>query len=248
MDKKRFVISTRETREGKKLSHILRRDNIKTISIPTILVKKLPLTKQGRRILARKDKYDWILFTSRNTVRFFASHIGKKRVHARIGAVGPETAEELLRFKLHAERIAPNMNVRSLVRSLPSLNGTRVLFPRSHIGSHDEIRMLRERGARVTTLPLYTTLSTQLRKRDLDHWQDPSLLGAVFASTSAVKGLAVNMKRYRDFTPRAVPSFAIGKKTGTALRREGFTRVHVAKEASAEGLAALIRQVVKSKA
>jgi len=187
------------------------------------------LSRTGLRAIERIERYDWILFTSKNAAACFAREMRKRRLAlsptSRVAAVGPETAAALRSLGFPVHSMPARFTVRAMVNSMKSVNGLRVLFPRSAIAPPDAIRILRKRGARVTVVPLYTTTV-----RPLAHTVKRALLagsytGLTFKSPSGVHGLMRQLRSKEKHMVRTIPAQCIGPTTKRVAREAGFKHI-----------------------
>ncbi len=127
--------------------------------------------------------YDWVLFTSSNGVEHFfaaltrAGRDARAFGKARVGVVGPRTAETLARHGLRADLVAEERVGEGLGREVAALGPPgRVLLARAKVAGGEIVRVLREAGARVHDVPVYETrpapgqaeLAAALRERRVD--------------------------------------------------------------------------------
>ena len=116
---------------------------------------------------AASDRFDWIVFTSTNAVDAFMKALleGEGDVRTmkgpRLCAVGPGTAERLVRYGIKVDLLPGEFRSEALVAAIAaagSVNGARVLLPRANIGSDVVADELRHAGAIVTDVVAYRTL------------------------------------------------------------------------------------------
>ena len=114
---------------------------------------------------AADDRFDWLIFTSANTVRIIAQRLEALNLaltDVRIAVIGPKTAavvEELL--SLEVEMVAHNYTAEGLARALQPVAGLHFLLPQSEIARPVLAQALRDHGAEVTTIVAYRTVLGQ---------------------------------------------------------------------------------------
>jgi uroporphyrinogen-III synthase len=190
-----------------------------------VRTKALPLSPTARRSLAQFTHYDWILFTSKNTVAFFAKEIGVKkssRRSMRVGAVGPETARALRMIGYVPTLVPERSTVQELLKILGKVEGARILFPRSNRAPHETIQALRTKGARVRVVPLYTTVPVLLSSRTKRDLLTSVYTFLSFKSPSGVQGLMTQLNSSEKKKVRTIPAICIGPTTADAARAAGF--------------------------
>lgn len=171
-----------------------------------IELERLPLTTAAALALQHVDRYDLVVFTSKNAKRFFDDILRERRIAppsaARIRIVGPRN--DLLKLAARDKRI---------------------LFPRSSVAPFDIVRKLRARGASVRALALYTTRGAVLQKIEKEKLLRGDYAALYFKSPSGVQGFL------RQFTPpqrrmlQLIPARCIGPTTAKAAREAGFAKV-----------------------
>jgi hypothetical protein len=136
--------------------------------------------------LADLASFDWIAFTSARAVQATADRPGgaalRRAPPPRIAAVGRATAAALAEGGLRAEVVPARGGARALVEALlstGSLEGQRVLWPRSEIARQELGEGLRAAGATVVAPVAYRTLAG--RPEELARFRDALLGGRVSA-------------------------------------------------------------------
>lgn len=194
-----------------------------------IQVIPLPLSTYSVRALKTADSYDWILFTSTNAVASFARTFLNRKVslphRPQIGAVGPSTAQALKKVGLEVHIVPKKHTVEDLVRSLPTISGKRILFPRSVLAPHETIRTLRARGARVRIISLYTTEVPPMAHTEITALTQGKYSAMVFRSPSAIQGFLKQLTQAQRAHVYEIPAQCIGPTTASAARKAGFRKV-----------------------
>lgn len=200
----------------------------KVFAVP-IETRLLPLTPHSLCALEDADSYNWILFTSAHAVKYFAQYYFNKRRalpnKAQIGAVGPSTAKALTKLKLKVSLVPAKHTVEHLVRSLPNITGTRILFPRSALAPQDAIKTLRARGARVRVVSLYTTHVPQIALKQINALMQGKFSALSFRSPSAIHGLLTQCNQSQCAALFQLRAYCIGPTTARVAREAGFRKV-----------------------
>ncbi|MBL8992227.1 MAG: uroporphyrinogen-III synthase [Spirochaetia bacterium] len=198
-------------------------------------------------LVAGKNAPDWILFTSQRAVDIFSREFKKNHSlnafpkQTRIAAVGPTTEERLKTcgFPVH---LVPKKHVaEGLLESIGDVAGKKILIPRSREGREILARELKERGADVHEIFLYTMEALTPEP----HLMEEARRGfdaVIFASPSGVKAFfkAISGEKWdlsgKDF-------FVMGLVTRVELEKHGSFKIHTASIATSLGLvdAALTR-------
>jgi uroporphyrinogen III methyltransferase/synthase len=156
-----------------------------------------------RRAVDEVDAFDWIVFTSANSVESFMAVLleGSRDVRAlsgpRICAVGSGTAEALGRYGVKADLVPEEFRGEAVVTALAAsetLAGLRVLVPRADIGRDVIAEGLRTAGAVVTDVVAYrTVLEDAQQDEGPDVYRmllDEAIDVVTFTSPSAVRNFA----------------------------------------------------------
>ena len=175
--------------------------------------------------------FDWLFITSANTVRAIATRLAALDIHLpasppfRTAVVGPGTAEELhAKLGLNADVVPETYRAAELAAAVPIKTGDRVLIPQSAIAPPDLANALSARGATVTTVTAYRTitgrggvnLSGLLASGEVD--------AIVFASSSAVDGCAARLHSEggRIDLLRPILTVCIGPGTARTAAKHGL--------------------------
>ena len=197
----------------------------KTLEV-RVKTSPLKLSHESRYALARLKTFDWILFTSKNAVEYFFSHVPCEfPANVRIAAVGPVTASALKKRGLHPAVTPAKATVKDMVRSLGTIRGRNILFPRSSIAPSDIVRSMRVRGARVRVIPLYTTQPSPLTRKEKSGLMQGKYSTLVFKSPSGARGLLSQLTPEQKRHARTIPAQCIGPTSAKAARAAGFRKV-----------------------
>ncbi|WP_298336771.1 uroporphyrinogen-III C-methyltransferase [Ferrimicrobium sp.] len=185
------------------------------------------------------ERYDWLLFTSKNGVeRAIGTTVDLRRLaNIKIAVIGSGTRAALQRYRVGSDLMPAEFVGEALVDSFPAGPG-RVLFPRAQVARDVVPDGLRAKGWDVDIVEAYQIgVPAPLMKEDLAGAMDIT----VFTAASTVSG-------YREQYPGVLPkqAVAIGPVTADRLRDLGVGQIVVADEYSVEGLTAVIRRLASS--
>lgn len=233
------VLITRARSSSRELERTLTARGARVISCPLIRIDYAK-RESNENVIAKLGKYDWIVFTSQHAVRGFFKRLrtcgGDARALAecRLAVIGKATARALSRYELKADFQPATAGADALVSELkridPEIGSRRILFPCGDIARKTVPNELRECGASVDELIVYSTAaivpSPAVRNLIAD-----GLDAMIFCSSSAV----------RQFVALRLPHSeaivaCIGPTTAAAARELGLEVGVVADTASAEGL------------
>lgn len=175
--------------------------------------------------------YDWLLFTSRNAVRFFPV-VGE--MSARVAAIGPGTAAALRERGVAVDLVAEDSVAEGLLAALQHepVAGKRFLLPRAQEARDVLPDSLRARGALVDVVPVYKTVSP------VPDAECPRGDWVVLMSSSSARA-------WRQVCSADIPCLCIGPITAATAREQGFTRVVEADRHDADGVVEKLLEVAR---
>lgn len=203
--------------------------------------------------LQKLNRFDAILFLSRNAVRYLFQRCRELGVSYDFSAskglfiatVGHATEGAAMREGLSVNYVAKGHTAESLARELRSLVANRtVLLPRGNLGDSELPDALREVGAYVTEVVAYRTIApANPDPAILNSIRDAAVDSIVFASPSAYRNLCNLIPPPGLTTISARVQFvAIGPTTARAIRSFG---ARVAVEAAEPSTAAIAEALVQ---
>jgi uroporphyrinogen III methyltransferase / synthase len=233
----RRVLITRRREQASELMERLTELGAEPILAP--MVRIMPPEDPAPLHRAAEDPavFDWIVFTSANAVDALMRAVlnGQRDLRALKGpklcAVGAGTAEHLAQYGLKVDVVPDEFRaeaVRAALARHGSIDGARVLLPRSDIGREVIADELREAGGLVTDVVAYRTVLEETLRDDEPDIYGMLLQGRIdvvtFASPSAVRNF---MKIYgsdqaADLLKNTTVA-AIGPVTADAARQLGIT-------------------------
>lgn len=244
------VAVTRAAEQSAELCELLASFGAKVLECP--LVAYVPPEESAPLDAALRGlaKFDWLLFTSQNAVRFFcarcaALEIPIPREKPRVAAVGTATGRAAEEAGFTVAQVAAQSTGAGLAEELRAeLPSRHILLPRSDLAAGDLPAALRRAGAEVTDVVAYRTVAPQ---GEVAAALELVLRGEVdvitLASPSAFHRLAEHAgpDALRKLAARTAFA-AIGPVTAAAIVRAGLPVAIEAKEQSAPGL---VRAIVE---
>ena len=230
------VLVTRPREQAAEMVDRLSITGAETIEAPMIRIAPPEDLNPLRRAAENVDAFDWIVFTSANSVESFMSALldGIRDVRAlsgpRLCTVGSGTAERLARYGIKADLVPEEFRGEALVAAMAesgSLDGQRVLVPRADIGRDVIAEGLRMGGALVTEVVAYRTVLEDAQQDDgPDVYRmllDDAIDVVTFTSPSAVRNFAAiyGQEQTVDLLSRTVVA-AIGPVTAEAAAQLGI--------------------------
>lgn len=196
-------------------------------------------------------QFDWVLFTSANAVQFVSKRCralgldgGKLQApRPMVAAVGPATASAAEEAGFRVDFVAKQARGVALADELwGSINGRKILLPRSDRGDKELPAALLEAGGQVTEVVAYRIMAAPPPEPEVRRLVGSGEVDAVtFASPSAFRQFSdiLGKEVVVRIAQRAVFA-AIGPTTAEAIRSQGFPVEIQAADPSPIGLAAAI--------
>jgi uroporphyrinogen III methyltransferase/synthase len=157
------VLVTRPRDQAFELESCLAELGADVLFQPAIEISDPPDWTPVDHTIARLAEFDWLAFTSANGVRFFIERLlGSGRDlrrlgHAGLAVIGPGTAKALAEYHLRADVQPAQFDADALAEKLATLvQGQRVLYPHASRGRDVLPRRLKEAGAVVEEMVVYS--------------------------------------------------------------------------------------------
>jgi hydroxymethylbilane synthase len=245
-----YVVVTRPKEEDDEFEKQLQSWGLKVLLYPTIEITKNILSPAAQKEINDLENVDWILFTSRNGIRFFMQALNELGIDPKvlqtksIGAVGPKTAEEAKKYGLQIHFIPSEFTGEDLAKELVGLNGKKLLLPRATISTPAIVKQLEKKGAHVVGLPIYkTTLVEKPNKQFLKLIKENKIKYLTFTSPSTIEGLLKNADITLHNAILSLPVISIGPVTTAAAKHYGFTNVYTADIHTTEGMLTKVQEI-----
>ena len=140
------------------------------------------------------SRYDGLIFTSVNGVRFFFQRLKeiqqdiRNLKDVRIYTIGPKTAEAVQELGMVVDVVPDEFVAESLLESIKDIKGKRFLIPRAKVAREVLPVKLREMGAQVDVAPAYQTILPGLKSDTLAKRLKSGAIDVLtFTSSSTVK-------------------------------------------------------------
>lgn len=229
------VLVTRTQAQAGEMARALRASGAEPVLIPMIELVASQELGALDRALSQLERYDGLLFTSANAVRFFAARARElggaeafSTLRGRVLCVGPQSARAAHEAGLPVHLTGSGRGdsesfFRELIAILPPA-GRSFLLPQSDIGRDVVPEGLRAAGAEVDVVEAYRNTparvdSSMLRAEILSGNLDV----LTFASPSAVRNFFALLDPEAKARVSELVIAAVGKTTSRALDSEGVT-------------------------
>jgi uroporphyrinogen III methyltransferase/synthase len=248
---KRIVI-TRPREQSEKQKTALEALGAQVIEHPAINILPPSSFEKLDQAIERLDRFDIIVFTSRNGVQFFFDRLFEKGhdlrslAPCRVAVIGPGTGEWLEAFGLKPDVMPPRYTssalVPALVEHLGDVKGLRVLLPRADIAPDFLLKDLEAAGMVPEPIVAYRTVPAGEETDRLKKLIDEGAIDAVtFASSSSassfIESLGAKFLKSRKGQMRFV---SIGPVTSQTLNDLGFPPDLEAQKHTIPGLAQVL--------
>ncbi len=187
------------------------------------IVKCVDLEDYSRLDEIIKDlrRFDWLVFTSSNGVRFFFAQLRRKGSDTRalgtmkVAAIGKATAQQLTDYGILADLVPDIESSAGLLEEFNKrdMKNKKVLLPRATIASSELPRGLTELGATVEEAPVYNTI--EMEPDDVDFKYIDQIL---FTSGSTVRAFSKKFGRI----PPHIKAYCLGRPTQTEATKHGI--------------------------
>ena len=246
----RRIVVTRRPEQSSALVHALRDRGAEVLEIPAIEVVPPEDMRPLDAALSRRERYDWIAFTSANTVLAVRDRLvalGLPPLAAggpRIASLGRSTSEAVrAAFPDGGVALEPEGGFRAagLVGAFARVgsSGARVLLPASSRAREELPLGLRKLGFEVEVVEAYRIVEPPQLAESVSRCLDRGFDAVAFASPSAVEGFA----GAAGSRARGLAAAVIGPSTEAAARDAGFDVRAVAHPSTAEGLAGALERL-----
>ena len=190
------ILVTRAREQASSFAQILEAAGAEVLEFPTIRIVPPESWAPLDAALGQLRDYQWVIFTSANGVRFFwerLRHAGRDLrdlFGITVCAIGPATAEALLRLGVQADIVPAEFKAEALVEAIGEehVRGSRILLARAAEAREVIPEELACRGAQVDVVPAYRTVKSTADAEELRTMLREGKIHAVtFTSSSTVK-------------------------------------------------------------
>jgi uroporphyrinogen III methyltransferase/synthase len=173
-------------------------------------------------ILKRMETFDWLIFTSAHSVRFFLERLrtigsdARSLASVKIATIGKTTAGELAGFGILADLIPNNESSTGLLEEFANvvIKSKKVLLPQAKVASRELPERLTAMGAEVERVSAYMTVEIEPADVDFEHIDK-----ILFTSGSTVRAF---VKKF-GFVPPNVRTYCLGTPTQEEAKKHGIS-------------------------
>lgn len=242
----KLIVITSGTSLGERLAQRLEALKANVVACPCVAIcpplDVAPLTRAARAI----DTYNWLAFTSANSVHAFTQHVRAlyddlDAVRVSVAAIGSVTAAVARSAGWTVSFVPSLASGTNLSLELPVAEGQRVLLPRADIALDELPAQLQRRGCVVDDVIAYRTIDVvddanvvaigNLSRLDAITFTSPSSVRHMLAAAARVGWKVVRAQHHNGL--RVV---CIGETTARELQRHSLQPDIVARDQSVAGI------------
>lgn len=186
------ILVTRAKEQAQSLSTLIRKYGGTPLEVPLIAFKRPSNQEHIEQVKLALWRYQWLIFTSANGVRFFFENNQpfnkRSRSEVKIAVVGKKTEQMLQQFEITADLVPADYVAEGLVAALSGKvkKGDHIVVARGNLGRPLIIDELRQLGTYVEDLTVYETYWPKINSTFSDIIrQRPSYI--TFTSSSTIK-------------------------------------------------------------
>lgn len=243
------VLVTRPRHQAASLCDPLRELGAEVLLQPAIEIQPPNDWSNVDRALERLGDYDWLVFSSSNGVdylleRLWQQHGDLRRLgRVKLAAIGPGTADALLRWRLRADLLPEEYRAESLALALAQeAAGKKFLLARASRGREILAEELAAAGAEVDQVVVYRSVDVESPEADIAAALAASRIDWITVTSSAI---AQSLARLFGENLRQAKLASISPVTSATLRRLGF---EPAAEASQYTMPGVVEAILRSEA
>ena len=246
MSERQIILLTRPYRQSLEVRPLFEEAGFCTEIAPAVEIVPTDDWEKTDSVLGRLGRFDWLVFSSANGVRFFCERLRRhgQTVTANTAAVGNATAEALAAEGIAVTRIAADTRAEGLVSVLEdqARRGARFLLVRGNRVRDVLAGGLRALGGEVDDLVVYR----QVDAAEADKRVAERMAAGDFAYTTVTSpAIARSLVRLYGERLKQTRLVSISPLTGGTLRELGFPAQLQAAEATMAGMLEAIRNAGK---
>jgi len=239
------IVITRATHQAGDFADKLLTLGAVPVLYPCIAITPPADTTELDRALGQLVTFNWLLFTSPNTViavheRLSVLSLSPDWSKLLIGVVGSKTATQVKHmFGRDVDFMPDDFTAERLGASLPDVTDKHILLPQSVLADDSLAEALRQRGTTVVNLPAYENTIGQGGADVPAMLEDNQIDMLTFTSSSTVENF---VKRIQPHPIPDVPAVCIGPSTAETATSCGFAQVLIPDTYTLDGMIQTIRQ------
>ncbi len=169
------IVVTRSRSQVSLLSERLSALGAEVFEFPTIQIEPVNDYSALDAALDKLSKYDWLIFTSINGVKYFLERLEHQGLDIRalcglkLCAIGPATAQAIKDLHLKCDYVPAEYRAEAIISGLADIGikNKRLLIPRAAEARAILPEQLSKQGAKVEVVPTYKTVEPDTNKEEL---------------------------------------------------------------------------------
>jgi uroporphyrinogen-III synthase/uroporphyrinogen III methyltransferase/synthase len=250
----RRILVTRAAHQASKLSEGLRELGATPVEVPVLEIQPPESFTLLDAAIRQLHSYDWLIFTSANTVRALAARAEALEIPVqqpfslKVAAVGEATANAAMQKGFLVAHVPETYVAESLLEELKGqVSGKRILLARAAIARDLIPEALLAAGAVVDVVDAYRNVLPEAAVAQLQQAITAGIDAATFTSSSSVTHLEEAARRAAiPFPFTDVRAISIGPITSQTLRNAGWEPAAEANPSDIPGLIAALTALMKS--
>ena len=247
------IIVTRAREQASSLVEILEEEGAHVIEFPVIAITEPEDYSELDNAIKNIKKYNWIIFTSVNGVKFFLKRLRHHKKDVRIleginiCAIGPKTAKIFENFGIVPDFIPKKYQAEYIIEGMLKLGikGKKFLLPRAKVARKILPQKIKEQGGEIDVVTVYETKMPDTNKSEvIELLKNKKIDYITFTSSSTVKNFVEMIEKKLDLL-KNVKLVSIGPITSNTLRDYGLSPSIEAKKFTIEGIKEAILEDVK---
>ncbi|MEJ6949824.1 uroporphyrinogen-III C-methyltransferase [Natronospora cellulosivora (SeqCode)] len=244
------ILLTRSREENSKMASKIEASGGEAFFLPAIKIEGPIIDDRIKEYFYKIKEYDWLLFTSTNTVNNFFAIMKELNLDIRcltekkIATIGPATEQSLNKVGIYSDIQTEESTAKGLAETLikEMEKEQKILLPGSNLARKELSNTLSKAGHQVDRITIYrTTLPDHQGKRYDLFFTERKVDLICFTSPSTVENLCNITEKYLDII-QEIPVVCIGPVTANAAKEHGFDVQDVASEHNIDGL---LKSVIK---
>ncbi|MFH1624064.1 MAG: uroporphyrinogen-III C-methyltransferase [Pseudomonadota bacterium] len=226
------ILVTRAREQASEFSNLLREYGAEPIEFPTIDIGPPDSFDALDRAIENLERYDWLILTSVNGVRFFIERLKVRGRDIRdlkgikTCAIGPRTAQEIEKLGIKVDFIPQEYKAEAIVEGLrrEGIEGKNVLLPRAEKAREVLPEQIRHSGGNIDVVAAYKSLKALKDREPIKKLLKEGAIDVItFTSSSTVTNFAEAFDG--DKLPvlmRGVTTASIGPITAETAKKLGI--------------------------
>lgn len=226
------IVVTRSQQQAGEFSRLLEEQGARVIEFPTIEIVPALSYQDLDNAIDEIKKYDWIIFTSSNGVKYFFERVRKKGYDigflkgAKICAIGTGTAKAVEDLRIKIDFVPKEYRAEGIIEGLSKeeIKGKNILIPRAEVAREILPDKLEEMGANVNVVTAYRTVKADSGLNKIKPLLENKEIDVItFTSFSTADGF-INLFQQDELKDlmRGVSIASIGPITSNRIEKAGL--------------------------